>query len=169
MTYSYRDANVLQKMMRASGSIAPISWLYARTLHRIDPVVFRMTKGRRTFTGILTGLPMVMLTTTGARSGQQRTVPLVAVPDAGRLVVIASNYGQEGNPAWYHNLVKHPDASLTIDGGEPRAVRAYEAEGSERERLWALDLEVYPGRASYQQRATGRRIPVMVLDFAAGS
>lgn len=126
-----------------------------------------MTSGRRTLTSILTGLPMVMLTTTGARSGLPRTVPLLAVPDGARLVVVASNFGQQGNPAWYANLRKYPAATVAVEGGPPRPVNTYEAEGAERERLWALDLEVYPGRASYATRASGRRIPVMVLEFVA--
>jgi deazaflavin-dependent oxidoreductase (nitroreductase family) len=67
-------------------------------------VVYRVSRGRSTFTSWVTGLPIVMLTTTGARSGRQRTLPVLGVPDDGTLVVIASNYGQERNPAWYYNL-----------------------------------------------------------------
>jgi deazaflavin-dependent oxidoreductase (nitroreductase family) len=103
-----------------------------------------------------------MLTTTGARTGQQRTWPVIAVPDGDNLVVIASNRGQRHHPAWYHNLRAHPRATVTV-GGVPRPVQAHEAIGNERERLWRRDLEVYPGRAAYERRAANRRIPVVVL------
>lgn len=165
MARTYRDANLFQRAVRASGATAPMSWLYARTLHRIDGPVFRMTHGRTTLSSLLTGLPVVMLTATGARTGAPRTVPLLGVPDGDRLVVIASNYGRPGNPAWYRNLRKQPAATVTVVGGSPRPVRAHQVEGAERERLWARDLEVYPGRAHYAERAAGRRIPVMVLEF----
>ena len=89
----------------------------------------------------LSGLPVVMLTTTGARTGQQRTLPVIAVPDGDNLVVIASNWGQRRHPAWYHNLRAHPEATVTV-GGVSRRVRAHEAVGEERDRLWQRDLEV---------------------------
>lgn len=155
-------------MMRDFAGTAPMSWFFARTLHHIDGPVYRLTKGRNTLTTLVTGLPLVMLTTTGAKSGALRTVPLVGMPDGDRIVVIASNYGQHSHPAWYFNLRTHPEATLTVAGGAPRPVVAYEAEGEERERLWRMDLEVYPSRARYEKRAGTRRIPVMVLEPGAG-
>jgi deazaflavin-dependent oxidoreductase (nitroreductase family) len=103
-----------------------------------------------------------MLTTTGAKTGQQSTLPVLGVPDGDNLVVIASNWGQRHHPAWYHNLCAHPTATITV-GGVSRRVRAREVVGEERERLWQRDLEVYPGRAIYERRAANRRIPVVVL------
>ncbi|MET4612332.1 deazaflavin-dependent oxidoreductase (nitroreductase family) [Rhodococcus sp. PvR044] len=164
----YRDVNPLYRAMRDLAGTKPMAWFFARTLHHVDGPVYRLTKGRNTLTTLLTGLPLVMLTTTGAKSGANRTVPLVGMPDGDRIVVIASNYGQHSNPAWYFNLRKHPEATVTVAGGEPRQVVAYEAEGEERERLWRMDLEVYPSRAAYKERATDRRIPVMVLEPGAG-
>jgi deazaflavin-dependent oxidoreductase (nitroreductase family) len=164
----YRDVNPLYRVMRDLAGTKPMAWFFARTLHHVDGPVYRLTKGRNTLTTLLTGLPLVMLTTTGAKSGARRTVPLVGMPDGDRIVVIASNYGQHSNPAWYFNLRKHPEATVTVAGGEPRRVVAYEAEGEERERLWRMDLEVYPSRAAYKERATDRRIPVMVLEPVAG-
>lgn len=160
---SYRDTNPFYKLVRASGGSAPMAWFYARTLHHIDRPVFRMTNGRRTFTSMLTGLPMVMLTTTGAKSGIRRTLPLVGLLDGDRVVVIASNVGQHGNPAWFYNLRKNPECTVVVSGGAPRQMYAYEAEGDERDRLWRRGLEIYPGWAGYEKRATDRRIPVMVL------
>jgi deazaflavin-dependent oxidoreductase (nitroreductase family) len=115
---------------------------------------------------------VVILTTTGAKTGQQRTSPMLGVPDGDNLVVIAANWGQPHHPAWYHNLCAHPLATVTVRGVY-RRVRAEEASGDERERLWQLGREVYPGGVVYARRAANRRIPVMVLapssDEAGGS
>lgn len=161
---TYRQANLIQRGFRSIGGLAPVSWVFARTLYRIDRPVFRITRGRRTLTSMLTDLPVVMLTTTGARSGVRRTVPLLGLRDDGRIVVIASNYGQSDNPSWYYNLRAHPQARISVAGGAVQDVRAHEVTGAERERLWRLGLSIYPAWAGYERRATGRRIPVMVLE-----
>ncbi|GAB2653131.1 nitroreductase/quinone reductase family protein [Prescottella soli] len=161
---TYGQANPIQRGLRSVAGLAPVSWLFARTLHRVDRPVFRITGGRRTLTSMLAGLPVVMLTTTGARSGVRRTVPLLGLPDDDRIVVIASNYGQADNPSWYYNLRAHPRAEISVAGGAVQEVRAHEVAGTERERLWRLGLSIYPAWAVYEKRATGRRIPVMVLE-----
>ena len=149
--YRYEHANPLQRLMRWSGSLPPISWLYARTLHHIDRVVYRATRGRATFTSLVTGLPVVQLTTTGARSGQRRTLPVLAVPEGDRLIVIASNFGQHNNPSWYHNLCAHPTAEIVFEGTS-RRVEARELEGEEREHWYARGVDIYPGWTSYRRR-----------------
>jgi deazaflavin-dependent oxidoreductase (nitroreductase family) len=149
-------------MMRLSAAPRPMSWLYARTLHHVDRIVYRLTRGRATFTSWITGLPIVMLTTTGARSGRARTPPVVAILVEDRLIVIASNYGQRRDPAWYHNLRAHPQASVIIDGAHSDAV-AHELKGEERERWYERGIEIYPGWAHYRKRAAPRQIPVIEL------
>ena len=139
-----------------------MSWVYVRVLHHVDRPIYRLTGGRQTFVSLATGLPVVMLTTTGARTGRQRVWPVLGLPDDDNLVVIASNWGQRHHPAWYHNLRAHPDAIVAV-GGVTRRVRASEAIGEERERLWRRALAVYPGWAAYERRVRHRRIPVMVL------
>lgn len=159
----YEEANPFHRFMRSFAATRPVSWIFARTLHHVDRPVFRITKGRHTFASLVSGLPVVMLTTTGAKSGEDRTVPLLGLPaDAGRVAVIASNYGQSRHPAWYHNLRAHPEATLSV-GGDRRRVEAREAEGEERERIWKRGLEIYPGWSGYERRAANRRIPVFVL------
>lgn len=133
-----------------------------RTLHHIDRSVFRLTRGRHTFVSLVTGAPVVMLTTTGARSGEKRTVPVLGLPAGDRVAVIASNFGQRHHPAWYFNLRANPEAEVSF-GAEKRRVVAREAEGGERERLWRLGLGIYPGWIGYEKRAGERRIPVIVL------
>lgn len=160
--YDFRKAGWFRRMMRLSGAVPPISWLYARTLHHLDRIVYRLTRGRATFVSLVTGLPIVMLTTTGAKSGRRHTLPLVALPDGERMVIIASNYGQRRNPAWYHNLRAHPRATISFDGAT-REVVARELEGEERDRHYARGIEIYPGWTQYRERASHRRIPVIEL------
>jgi deazaflavin-dependent oxidoreductase (nitroreductase family) len=99
---------------------------------------------------------MLLLTTTGARSGEPRTAPMMYVRDGDRLVVFASNMGAPTHPAWYRNLVAHPEATVEV-GGDAFPVRAETARGAERARLWTL----FPF-PEHQERA-GREIPVVVL------
>jgi deazaflavin-dependent oxidoreductase (nitroreductase family) len=137
--------------------------VFARILHRIDRPVYRLTRGKHTFASLVAGLPVVMLTTTGARSGRPRRVPLVGLPTAGGLAVIASNFAQDRHPAWYHNLRANPEGEICIDG-VTRRFSAREAQGEERARIWQEALEVYPGYAEYERRASHRRIGVFILD-----
>jgi deazaflavin-dependent oxidoreductase (nitroreductase family) len=139
-----------------------MAWLFARVLHHLDGPVLRRSRGRRSVTAALTGLPIVELTTVGAHSGEPRTLPIIGVPDGDRLVLVASNYGQHHNPGWYFNLKANPRCSVSFRGRRYE-MEAYEAGGDERQRLWELDVSVYPPRNLYARRAADRRIPVMVL------
>jgi deazaflavin-dependent oxidoreductase (nitroreductase family) len=159
----YARANVVQRFLRRFAASGPGSWLFARILHRIDRPVYRLTRGRYTFASLLSGMPVVMLTTTGAKSGQPRTVPVLGIPAQDAVAIIASNFGQYPHPAWYHNLRAHPDAEVVVDGVH-RRVRAVEADGERRAEIWKQGLRVYPGFGQYEQRASHRRISVFVLE-----
>ena len=163
--FTFERANVIQKALRRLAGSGPGSWLFARVLHRIDRPVYRLTRGRHTFASLLSGIPVVMLTTTGARSGQPRTVPVLGLPTTEGLAVIASNFGQHRHPAWYYNLRANPEGSVAVDG-QSRRFRAVEAEGDRRRRIWDEGLRVYPGWSQYERRAGNRRIAVFVLDPA---
>jgi deazaflavin-dependent oxidoreductase (nitroreductase family) len=158
MTCDYDEANALQRVLRRFAGSGPGSWLFARVLHHIDRPVYRLTGGRHTFASLLSGIPVVMLTTTGAKTGRRRTVPVLGLPTPGGLAVIASNFGQHNQPGWYYNLRANPAGE--VDG---RAVRATVAEGEERARIWAQGLRVYPGWSQYERRAAHRDIVVFVL------
>lgn len=114
-----------------------------------------------TVTGPFAGRPLLLLTTTGARSGVQRTTPLVYTTDGERLVIIASKGGAPTNPAWYHNLTANPEATVEL-GTERFQVRAEVAQGDERDRLFEAQAAQMPNFAEYQ-RKTSRRIPVVTL------
>jgi deazaflavin-dependent oxidoreductase (nitroreductase family) len=121
--------------------------------------VYRETAGERGYRW--RGTTILLLTTVGRKSGEQRTTPLIHRTDGERWVIVASKGGAPENPGWYENLQADPDATIQVKG-DVIDVRASTAEGEERERLWKLMAEVWPAYDEYQQR-TGRQIPVVVL------
>lgn len=106
--------------------------------------------------------PMLLLDHVGARSGAERTTPLVYVEDGDNLVLVASKGGHPRNPAWFHNLRAHPDTTVQV-GSRRRAVRARAATAQERRRLWPKAVAVYGGYRGYQER-TEREIPLVILE-----
>jgi deazaflavin-dependent oxidoreductase (nitroreductase family) len=152
----------VQHIIQRLASTRAGAWLFARTAHRLDLPLIRLSKGRYSLTGILAGLPVVTLTAVGARSGRPRTLPLVGIPDGEKVVLIASNFGRPHHPAWYYNLRASPEARLTSHGRAGTYI-AHEATGAERERYWGQAVDLYPGYTVYQARAGGGAIPVMVL------
>jgi len=160
----YEGANSFQRLVRRFAASGPGAWVFARIAPQLDRPVHGLTRGRHTVGSLLSGLPVVMLTTTGARSGQPRTVPVLGIPfRAQGIAVIASNWGQRRHPAWYHNLRAHPEAYVVV-GGAGRRVRAVEADGEQRGEIWREGLRVYPGFAQYERRAPHRHISVFVLE-----
>jgi deazaflavin-dependent oxidoreductase (nitroreductase family) len=143
------------------------SWIFSRVLPPIDRFVFWLTRGSQTLGSLAAGVPVILLTTKGAKSGKLHTVPLLATPDGARLTLIASNWGQARVPSWYYNLKANPQVTVQADGVE-RVYVAHEVQGEEYEALWAKAVALYPGYALYKARA-GRHIPVVVLtDFGSG-
>jgi deazaflavin-dependent oxidoreductase (nitroreductase family) len=108
---------------------------------------------------------LLLLTTTGARSGQPRTNPVAYSTDGDRLVIVASKGGAPTNPDWYFNVVAHPTVTVEL-GSERFQARATVAEGEERDRLYAHHAELMPGFADYQDKTT-RKIPVIILERIA--
>jgi len=160
---TYDEVRAFRRAVRRSAATRPMAWLYARIQEPIDRFVFRITRGRTTLSTWMSGVDLVMLVTTGARTGRRRALPVLGLRDGERIVVIASNYGRPRNPAWYHNLRAHPRASVIADGVE-REVEARELAGEERERYFERGAEVYPGFDHYRRWASHRRIPVLTLD-----
>jgi deazaflavin-dependent oxidoreductase (nitroreductase family) len=165
LTLEYAQANTVQRALRRLAASGPGSWLFARVAHHVDRPVYRLTGGRHTFGSLIAGLPVVMLTTTGARSGVPRTVPVLGLPTPDGLAVIASNWGRRAHPAWYHNLRANPDGYVSVSG-ERRPFRAREAMGETRARIWQQGLRIYPGWSQYERRAGNREIAVFVLERA---
>jgi deazaflavin-dependent oxidoreductase (nitroreductase family) len=143
--------------------LRPVTWLMARLLHHADAFLLRLTGGRLDFTR-LSGLPVIELTTTGAKSGKLRTLPLAGLPEGNKLVLIASNFGRARHPAWYHNLKANPECAVRKNGKTGTYI-ARETEGAERDRCWQMAVSYYLGYEAYRQRAGNRRIPVIVLEL----
>ena len=130
-----------------------------RGLSKAHLAAYRLSRGR--VLGLVAGMPVLLLTTTGRRSGKARTTPLTFFRDATDLVVIASNGGADRPPDWSLNLRQTPRAVVEI-GTDRVAVTARVASEQERERLWVVITATYAGYARYQARTT-RRIPVVLL------
>jgi deazaflavin-dependent oxidoreductase (nitroreductase family) len=137
-------------------------WFFVNVANRVDRALLRISRGRLS---LAVGEPVLLLTTRGARTGARRSTPLLYGSDRDRLVLVASKAGSPQHPAWYRNLKANPEVEVIASGRSGR-YRAREAEGEERERLWASAVEQYAGYDVYQGRTGGRRIPVVVLEPA---
>ncbi|HLX57173.1 MAG TPA: nitroreductase family deazaflavin-dependent oxidoreductase [Ktedonobacteraceae bacterium] len=116
--------------------------------------------------GMWEGKPLLLLTTTGAKSGQRRTNPVVYLRDGDRLLVFGSKGGAPTNPDWYHNLLAHPQVTVEV-GSETYEATATVLSGEERDRLYAMQAQLSPQFAGYQARTT-RKIPVIALERRKG-
>jgi deazaflavin-dependent oxidoreductase (nitroreductase family) len=125
-------------------------------------VEFRANGGK--VGGMFAGAPLHLLHTTGAKTGRELVSPLVYHAEGNRLLIFASKGGSDVNPAWYHNLVAHPDVIVEF-GSETMPMRATVITGPERDRLFAEQVERAPGFGDYQ-RKTSRIIPIIALDRA---
>jgi deazaflavin-dependent oxidoreductase (nitroreductase family) len=145
-------------LLKAFVATKPGVWFYKHIVRHLDAPLLRWSKGR---INLAIGLPVMLVSTIGAKSGEKRSQPLLVTIDAPNLILVASNFGQARHPSWYYNLRKNPLAEVTYQG-QTRTYNAHEANGAERERCWKLAQNLYAGYAKYQSR-TARQIPVMVL------
>jgi len=160
-----RKHNPFQTIVLRIAATSPAAWLLARTLPQVDNFCMRLSGERVNITSLLTGIPLAHVTTTGAKSGLPRSVPLLCIRDEGNpgtFALIATNFGQEHYPAWYFNLKVHPHATCSI-GRDTRQYLAHEATGEEYARFWRFAAGVYFGYALYKQRIHGRDVPIMVM------
>lgn len=139
------------------------AWFSLKIATPLDRHILKWSRGRIS-TGVGTRFNhlFVLLTSKVAKTGLNRTVPLLATFDGDDIILIASRGGYPDNPAWYRNLKKNPEATVEYQGIQIKCI-AREAEGEERERLWELSAENYSGFQKYQL-CTLRKIPVMVLE-----
>jgi deazaflavin-dependent oxidoreductase (nitroreductase family) len=160
--YSLDPPNALQRVVQRIGSTAVGSRIFAAVLPRLDPVVYRLSGRRMTLPSLLAGLPVLMVTTTGARSGLERTAPLVGIPLDSDIALIGTNFGQASTPAWVYNLDAQPAGSI---GYGERSVRfvARRLSGDEAETALAAGAEFYAGYAAYRERIRGREVAVFLL------
>ena len=138
---------------------SPFWWFWERFTD-VHTGLYKASRGRIGAT--YQGAPIALVESVGRKSGKKRTHPLICMADGDGLVVVASKGGIDRHPAWYLNLKANPETDAWWHGRK-RRVRARDAEGEERERLWKLMTSVYPAYEAYQRR-TERRIPVVVLE-----
>ncbi|ABH00699.1 conserved hypothetical protein (plasmid) [Rhodococcus jostii RHA1] len=152
---------MLEAVNRAYLNLVEHSWPVYKRMLALHTVVYRASGGRigHRFLHLKQTL---LIDHVGARSGTHRTSGLVYAKDGANLILVASKGGHPRNPDWFHNLRANPDTTVQV-GTERRTVHARVAQQDERERLWALAIDVHPGFAAYQAR-TDREIPLVVLE-----
>lgn len=150
------------RILQAFAQTRAGGWLFINAFPVLDRPLLRLSGGRLS-TGL--GQTYVLLHARGARSGLERTTPLLGTKAGDAILLVASKAGAPQHPAWFYNVRANPDVTVTV-AGEQRPMRARVAEGEERERMWALVCDHYTGYAAYQARAGGRVIPVVVLEAA---
>lgn len=160
--YRSKQPNLVQRAMQQVAASGPGAWVFKRTLHPVDKVMFKATGGRVTVPGLVAGLPVLMVTTMGAKSGKPRTMPLLGIPMDGDVAIIGSNFGQKGTPGWVYNLEAEPSATVAYRGASVE-VSARLASEAQADAAFAEAAKVYPGYARYRERASHRTIRVFIL------
>ena len=140
-----------------SGEYEPSPWGWVRD--QVD--AYEASAGREGTTLRDTGMPVVIVTHRGNKTGKVRKTPVMRVEHDGRYAIVASLGGSPKHPVWYHNLVARPEEVKVQDGGDVHDVTVRELDGPEREQWWKWAVEAYPPYAEYQERTT-RRIPVFL-------
>ena len=163
LDYHHRSPNPLQYGVRKVAASHPGAWLLSRVLRHLDGFVLRATGERTSLTAMAAGLPVVMLSTTGARTGRRRTIPLMGIPYEGTIAVAGANFGQPDTPGWVHNLAALPDAEVRYRG---RALKVTARPATEAESVELADAAtvVYPPSAGYARRAAERGMRVFILE-----
>ena len=165
LDYAVKPANRLQMTLQRAAARPWISSTLQKTLYPLDKTLHRSSGGRHTVSGMITGIPVIMLTTTGAKTGKARSIPLIGIPMEDRLVVIGSNYGTKATPDWVHNLEANPAAEVTYRDRRV-AVVARRATDRKTDRAFELAAAVYAAFPSYRARAAEREIRVFALEAA---
>lgn len=168
LDYVLPKPNPVQRAMHVVASSPPGAWTLARTMPSIDRVVTRASRGRTTAVRIVAALPVLVLTTTGRKSGQRREAQLVGVPYGDTLALVGTNFGQRSTPTWVLNLEADPRATVAH---RDRTVEVVARAASDAERAEILDRapDVYIGYSKYLSRIHGRRVRVFLLDRPAAT
>ena len=162
LDYKVRKPNAAQVAMQHIAATRAGAWFFARTLHHIDRALLRLSRGQVTLPAVVTGLPVLTVTTTGARTGQRRTAPLVGVPAGDDIAVIGTSFGQPRTPGWYHNMRADPKVEVTYQDKTIKAI-AREAGNEERQAIWYRARTIYVGYQAYASRIKTREIHIMIL------
>ncbi len=162
--YTVEPANLAQRATQTVTGTRAGAWISQRTLYPLDKALFRASGGRLTVPGLMAGLPVIMLTTTGAKSGQPRTMPLVGTPFGDDLAIIGSNYGQQRTPGWVYNLGANPSATVSYRDRTVDVV-ARRLDEAAADRVFEAATATYAGYGKYRGRADHRVIQVFALEL----
>lgn len=152
-----------RKPLDAFASLKPVSAVLKYCMPVLDRPLMRLSRGRFSLTY---GLPTLLLTTTGRKSGEPRSAPLLYIRHGEDMALIGTSFGSTTHPAWYLNLMENPQASVLLDG-ETFAVTARKATPQERQELWLKATRLYGGFEKYETRVGDREIPILVLSRSA--
>jgi len=156
-----RRPNVVQKLLHRFFMLHPVTSFFAPRVHHLDNAFLKLSGGKYSAVEVL-GWNVIQLTTTGAKSGKPRTLPLVGIFDREKIALVASSFGRIHNPGWYYNLKANPECDVFFKGKTGKYL-AREIEGSEWEKYFQMAVSQYAGYEKYKERA-GRKIPVMILE-----
>lgn len=157
-----RTPKFIHRLLHVVVSIRPLRAFVAHNMHRIDLYCLQLTGGKYSLSEF-GGWTIIQLTTIGAKTGRQRTMPLLAGMEADKIALIASSFGREHNPGWYYNLKAHPECIVIFKGTSLPYV-AREVYEDEYSKYWDLVASNYVGYEKYRKYAAHRHIPVMVLE-----
>lgn len=163
----HKDVNWLQRLVQRFAWSRVGMWVGSNFLHHLDQLAIKITKGKTSLSSVIAGVPIVILTTTGARTGRLRSVPLIALPDQDRFILVASSWGREKHPGWYYNLKKNPCATLSAPGWQKPFI-AHLANDAESDVYWDKVTEIYPGYRVYRRLAKKRKIGLFILEPETG-
>lgn len=161
--YGYGNRSGFQRAVASFFGSRPGAWLGKWLVPLFDKITLKLTGGKSSASDWLAGLPPVWLITTGAKTGALRRHPLYGFPVEDDLAIIGSNFGQERHPAWVHNLLSNPEATVEYQS-YVLAIRARRATDKEAAEAWRYATNVYPGYAKYRKRAAPRDIQVFILE-----
>lgn len=154
--FRWTPPNPVQRSLQRAASTRAGGWVFQRTLYRVDRPLYRWSGGRLTLPGLATGLPVIMLSTTGAKSGLVRSMPVAAIPLGDDLAVVGTNFAQPRPPGWAFNLAKNPRAAVTWRGTTV-SVTATPIPDADMPLVWESAGRVYAGFPKYRERLEGAR------------
>lgn len=156
--------NPYHKLMDSFARTRVGGWLFLRLVSPMDRFLMPLTNGAiNSCIGTDFYRNLVLLQSTGAKSGKRRSTAVLSTPMDGRYALVASAAGHENNPGWYHNLKAHPDCTLLVRKQGEIDCMAHEAQGDEREQAWAAANKLYAGLMDAYQNRVKRQIPVLIL------
>jgi deazaflavin-dependent oxidoreductase (nitroreductase family) len=163
--YKVHSPNAAQVAMQHVAATQAGAWFFSQILDHMDKVLLRLSRGEVTVPGFLAGLPVLTVTTIGARTGQRRSAPLVGVPVGDDLALIGTSFGQSRTPGWYYNMRANPGVEATYRDKTVQAI-AREADDEEWQAIWDRARALYVGYEAYARRIKNRKIHIMVLSTA---